>query len=88
MQLFLRELFEPDASHGEVQDTAAQYEFDAGGNYRLGLPAGNAYAMQPSVHDLDAFLSKFEKLVEVEADTFTTEHKHGRSSVYTRGACN
>jgi len=64
-----------------------QWEFTDSGDYRIGVPAGRGYAMQPNVNDLAHFRNRFETLLERQPDTFTTEHTHGRKNVYTRGAC-
>lgn len=64
-----------------------QWEFTDGGSYRIGVPAGRGYAMQPEVHDLGHFHGRFETLIEQQPDTFTTERRHGRKNVFTRGPC-
>lgn len=65
----------------------AQWRFDDNGSYEIGLPAGRGWAMQKSGDSIDEFRDRFEKLVEFQADTFTTEHRHGRKNVFTRGPC-
>ena len=64
-----------------------QWEFTETGDYRIGVPAGRGYAMQPGVNDLGHFKNRFETLLERDSDTFTTLHEHGRKNVYSRGAC-
>lgn len=64
-----------------------QWVFTDAGDYRLGLPAGNGYALQPEVRDLEHFKQRFERLVEHQPETFTTMHVHGRKNVFTRGPC-
>lgn len=66
----------------------AQWRFDGSGSYEVGLPAGNGWAMQKSGDSIGEFQERFEKLIDFQADTFTTEHRHGRKNVFTRGACN
>lgn len=65
-----------------------QWEFTGEGEYRLGIPAGRGYAMQPEIRDLEHFRDRFEHLIEQQRNTFTTEHRHGRKNVFTRGPCN
>lgn len=65
-----------------------QWEFTADGDYRIGVPAGRGFAMQPEVRDLENFHGRFETLLERQRDTFTTQHRHGRKNVFTRGPCN
>ncbi|MGK7294198.1 MAG: hypothetical protein ACNS61_00045 [Candidatus Wenzhouxiangella sp. M2_3B_020] len=65
-----------------------QWEFTGDGDYRIGVPAGRGFAMQPDVRDLDNFHGRFETLLERQRDTFTTQHRHGRKNVFTRGPCN
>lgn len=64
-----------------------QWVFTDAGDYRLGVPAGNGYALQPEVRDLEHFKRRFERLVEHQSETFTTMHVHGRKNVFTRGPC-
>lgn len=64
-----------------------QWQFDANGGYRIGVPAGRGYAMQPQVKGLDHFKGRFETLLEQDRNAFTTVHEHGRKNVFTRGAC-
>ena len=64
------------------------WQFDANGNYRIGIPAGSGFALQPNEYDLENFNSRFEKLLEHGEDTFTTVHEHGRKNVFKRGPCN
>lgn len=66
----------------------AQWRFDSSGSYEVGLPAGNGWAMQKSGDSIGEFHERFEKLIDFQADTFTTEHRHGRKNVFTRGPCN
>lgn len=64
-----------------------QWAFTEDGDYRIGVPAGGDFAMQPKVRDLSHFRDRFEVLLERQPDTFTTLHRHGRKNVFTRGAC-
>lgn len=66
----------------------AQWRFDGNGSYEVGLPAGNGWAMQKSGDSIGEFRERFERLIDLQADTFTTEHRHGRRNVFTRGPCN
>lgn len=65
-----------------------QWEFAGDGDYRIGVPAGRGYAMQPDVRDLEHFHGGFETLLERQHGTFTTQDRHGRKNVFTRGPCN
>lgn len=65
----------------------AQWHFDSSGSYEIGLPAGNGWAMQKSGDSIDEFQDRFEKLIDFQRDSFTTEHRHGRKNVFTRGPC-
>jgi len=65
----------------------AQWRFHANGSYEVGLPAGRGWAMQPSGDSLDEYHERFERLVEMQPDGFTTEHGSGRRNVFTRGRC-
>lgn len=65
----------------------AQWRFDTSGSYEIGLSAGRGWAMQKSGDNIGEFRDRFEKLVEFDADAFTTEHRHGRKNVFTRGPC-
>lgn len=67
-----------------------QWQFDDQGNYRIGVPAGQGYAMQPQTRSLEEFQGRFDRLVVMESDGFTTEHQAGRlarNNVFTRGPC-
>ena len=64
-----------------------QWVFTDDGEYRIGVPAGRGYAMQREVRNLADFRDRFETLLEVEPDSFTTRHEHGRKNVFTRGPC-
>jgi hypothetical protein len=67
-----------------------QWQFDDDGSYRIGLPAGQGYAMQPQTRSLKEFHDRFDRLVAMESDGFTTEHGTGRvvrDNVFTRGPC-
>lgn len=69
------------------QETS-QWRFTGSGRYEIGLPGGSGYVMQSSGDSIGEFHDRFEKVVDLQADTFTTEHRHGRKNVFTRGACN
>lgn len=67
-----------------------QWQFNDQGNYRIGVPAGQGYAMQPQTRSLEEFHGRFDRLVAMEPDGFTTEHRAGRvvrKNVFTRGPC-
>lgn len=68
-----------------------QYEFSSDGSYRVGFLAGQEFSFRgEDPRSLEDFLSRFDKLIELEPDTFRTEHINGRVSrenVFTRGEC-
>lgn len=67
-----------------------QWQFDDRGSYRIGVPAGQGYAMQPQTRSLEEFHGRFDRLLAMESDDFTTEHGTGRTTrnnVFTRGPC-
>lgn len=64
-----------------------EWLFHEDGSYQIGVPAGGGYALQPDVRTLQQFHDRFEQLTELEPDTFTTLHKHGRKNVFKRGSC-
>lgn len=64
-----------------------EWLFDAQGDFTIGVPAGSGYAMQPHVRSLEQFHERFESLVAMEPDTFTTLHRFERKNVFTRGSC-
>jgi hypothetical protein len=67
-----------------------QWRFDEQGRYEIGIPAGGGFAMQGDLKSLDNFREGFDRLIELESDTFTTEDRAGRTArknVFTRGPC-
>ncbi|MGD8808704.1 MAG: hypothetical protein PVG24_03810, partial [Gammaproteobacteria bacterium] len=68
-----------------------QWRFQADGSYQVGMPAGNGFTFAGiDPRSLENFRDRFDRLVEFEPDTFTTEHVNqrvSRENVFTRGAC-
>ena len=65
-----------------------QYRFHSNGSVEAGMPAGRGWQWHPIGDSIAEYHDRFEKLVEFGPDAFTTEHEHGRKSVFTRGPCN
>ncbi len=64
-----------------------QWEFESNGDHRIGFPSGSRMAMRAEVHPLVGFHDRYETLIDLDTNTFTTRHRHGRDNVFTRGAC-
>lgn len=64
-----------------------QWQFQPNGDHRIGFPAGGGMAMRPELQRIEAFHQRYEALLELEPDSFTTRYKHGRYNVFTRGPC-
>lgn len=64
-----------------------QWEFEPNGDHRIGFPSGSRMAMRAEIHPVESFHERYETLIDRDANTFTTRHKHGRDNVFTRGAC-
>lgn len=67
-----------------------QWQFYEDGSYQVGIPAGNGFTFAGvGPKSLEEFHGRFEKLIKLEPDTFSTQHSDSvkRKNVFTRGKC-